>query len=709
MDEKGHSAPGRQVRVSAHINCTTEKAREDGPPMNQCNNDPYKMGIIVNSTINATISDKAALLEIVRDAADPATANRVNLNRILVIPFTNTHDTAENGTTGYWIFVPELQCFNGVLEDCKGDDEDWDGEAVVACGYKMLSRGANASDLPSFSFVILNNKHSRDGFARRPISNVFSSRNMSEACHTARREIPDDSGEMTYFVSTHFMNSEPQRDRKVFADMESKGTQQPLLVAPEWGLVKRFYPPLLFLIGLTSMCPRRRLGEDPEFDALTGLEPLFRAFASKIAFLCCTEVGGGAISACAVLQLPDCIQDVIGFNQKSSTRREKIQDSIGSILHLFSAVPPEHSAERETLRNKALHASLELCKSRVNGYLKSLRVHLQECIEACERENAQESHSTQDEMSQILRLLEACFDTCHSEPGVGRLAREDNMMSTTHWSDFVHVAGRLLTYKRAVDLMDLVAKIWPQLFSNIQICMIPSSSTVPGVLPINPWTAAEIMSKMTSDESLLGRFAAQLGSLSVHDIDAKVAELWRRAPKPLVHAEVLVHDWLENTEGGIRPERFFNRWKFIGSSKPPCKLCSYFFDEYPTDVQVRPSHQNAYFAWRMPDVYDYQGEESSRKRMLVMDSIKARIRADVMRILSEKLADGRTHDSSAYISLWRGIAPGPPNDPIPLEATTQLLESHTLSTKHEQGSADRKPANEVVKGLDEDEEGLDEN
>ncbi|KAF5541675.1 hypothetical protein FPHYL_11762 [Fusarium phyllophilum] len=268
-------------------------------------------------------------------------------------------------------------------------------------------------------------------------------------------------------------------------------------------------------------------------------------------------------------------------------------------------------------------------------------------------------------------------------------------MSTTYWSDFVHVAGRLLTYKRAVDLMDLVAKIWPQLFSDIQICMIPSSSTGSGVLPLNPWTAARIMSKMTSDESLLRRFAAQLGSLSVHDIDAKVSELWRSAPKPTVHAEVLVHDWLENSEGGIRPERFFNRWKFIGSSKPPCKLCSYFFDEYPTDVQVRPSHQNAYFAWRMPDVYEYQGQESSQKRMLVMESIKTRIRADVVRLLSEKLADGRPHDSSAYISLWRGIAPGSPNNPISLEATTQLLKSHTLSTTHEQGSTDGESAKVV--------------
>ncbi|KAF5687211.1 hypothetical protein FDENT_5535 [Fusarium denticulatum] len=103
------------------------------------------MGIVVNSTVNATISDKAALLEIVRDAADPATARSVNLNRTLVIPFSNPHTTVENGITGYWTFLPELHCWNGVLKDCKGDDEDWDGEVVVACGYKMLIRGATAS------------------------------------------------------------------------------------------------------------------------------------------------------------------------------------------------------------------------------------------------------------------------------------------------------------------------------------------------------------------------------------------------------------------------------------------------------------------------------------------------------------------------------------------------------------------------------------
>jgi hypothetical protein len=83
---------------------------------------------------------------------------------------------------------------------------------------------------------------------------------------------------------------------------------------------------------------------------LTGLEPLFRAFVSKIAFLCSTDVGGGAVSACAVLQLPDCIQYVIGFNQQNKTRREEIQSGLASILCLFAALPPGDSVEREQLR-----------------------------------------------------------------------------------------------------------------------------------------------------------------------------------------------------------------------------------------------------------------------------------------------------------------------------------------------------------------------
>ncbi|KAK2468115.1 hypothetical protein H9L39_20337 [Fusarium oxysporum f. sp. albedinis] len=492
---------------------------------------------------------------------------------------------------------------------------------------------------------------------------------MRESYHAALRKIPESFilkdlvasiGRYQPSVLTTRIETTPvQFIQYIFADMgeytagrfkpyiglliELADNQHLRLVAPNRALVRRFYPPLLLLICLSSMCPRRRLGEDPEFEALTGLEPLFRAFVSKIAFLCCTEIGGGAVSACAVLQLPDCIH-------------------LASILCLFASVPHRDGAEREELRIQALWASLELCKGRVKGYLKSLKVHLQECIEACRREGTRDSESTQTEMSRIFGVLELCFDTFQS--GSGDEPRT------------------------SVDLMDSVAKIWPQLFSDFRICMISSSSTESDILSANPWTAAKVFKD----------------SFSVYDIDVEISEFWRHAPKPIVHAEMLVHSWVENTEGGIRPERFFNRWKFIGTSKPPCKLCSYFFDEYPTDVQVRPSHQNVYFAWRMPDVFEHQGEASIRTRMLVMDSIKTRIRADVVRILSEKVSDGRPHDSSAYTALSPSTSLGAPRNLFSAEATAQSSDSYTLSKTQGQGPAARKSTKEVEDVLDEDHE-----
>jgi hypothetical protein len=210
--------------------------------------------------------------------------------------------------------------------------------------------------------------------------------------------------------------------------------------------------------------------------------------------------------------------------------------------------------------------------------------------------------------------------------------------------------------------------------------MIPSSSETPKILKGKPLTAEDISRKITSNQNSLLRFQEQLQYLSVHNLDTKIAELWHDDPRPIVHAEVLVHSWLENSEGGIRPERFFNRWKFIGSSKPPCKLCSYFFDEHPGDVQVRPSHQNVYFRWRMPDIYEHQGEEARMIRMNVMDRIKTRVGADIARIMSERLSDGRPHDSSAYTTLQQhGDIPGPHDSPYSVEATALLLDSTYIS------------------------------
>ncbi|KAJ2905797.1 uncharacterized protein MKZ38_004258 [Zalerion maritima] len=79
-----------------------------------------------------------------------------------------------------------------------------------------------------------------------------------------------------------------------------------------------------------------------------------------------------------------------------------------------------------------------------------------------------------------------------------------------------------------------------------------------------------IIRRMCGDTTLLEKYESE-----VQDLDQKfqlnqmMAEKWKQdCFRPLAHAEVNLHNWLEHTEGGTRPERFFRGYQFIGSSKP---------------------------------------------------------------------------------------------------------------------------------------------
>lgn len=67
-------------------------------------------------------------------------------------------------------------------------------------------------------------------------------------------------------------------------------------------------------------------------------------------------------------------------------------------------------------------------------------------------------------------------------------------------------------------------------------------------------------------------------------------------------------------------------------------------------------------------------------RMNVMDRIKKRVGADIARIMSERLSDGRPHDSSAYTTLQQhGDISSPHASPYSVEATALLLDSTSIS------------------------------
>ncbi|KAF5551356.1 hypothetical protein FMEXI_3474 [Fusarium mexicanum] len=148
----GWTKMGQPLRVSEVINCTAERAKENGDGKGNCNIQRYEMGIIANATVNSTdgatfqapspaslntsITNKKAIIGALKDRISPLQS--VNLERLVVIPFTAPFNTTPNGTYGYWTFTPAMQCWRGHPRDCDGGvEDDLDGYSAVVCGFRL--------------------------------------------------------------------------------------------------------------------------------------------------------------------------------------------------------------------------------------------------------------------------------------------------------------------------------------------------------------------------------------------------------------------------------------------------------------------------------------------------------------------------------------------------------------------------------------------
>lgn len=76
--------------------------------------------------------------------------------------------------------------------------------------------------------------------------------------------------------------------------------------------------------------------------------------------------------------------------------------------------------------------------------------------------------------------------------------------------------------------------------------------------------------------------------------------------RPYVHAELVLLDSIlsEKRREGVTL-RFFaesDYGRYIGCSKPTCRLCKLYIDNHPSGVEFRPGHGNIYHDWRAPDI-----------------------------------------------------------------------------------------------------------
>ncbi|KAJ4264386.1 hypothetical protein NW762_005584 [Fusarium torreyae] len=132
-------------RVSEGVICTESLAESDGGNKTLCDYTHANIAIKSKATVNVTVSNPQYVLGAVQDAADPKAAEFVDFNETVLLPYHNTEPGIPIGWTGYWEFTPSLQCWEGLLTDCEGDDKDKNGTMVQVCAHRLEGWSNNGS------------------------------------------------------------------------------------------------------------------------------------------------------------------------------------------------------------------------------------------------------------------------------------------------------------------------------------------------------------------------------------------------------------------------------------------------------------------------------------------------------------------------------------------------------------------------------------
>lgn len=183
-----------------------------------------------------------------------------------------------------------------------------------------------------------------------------------------------------------------------------------------------------------------------------------------------------------------------------------------------------------------------------------------------------------------------------------RAAQSSMNQSSSSWSELRHYAGRLLSFSHGVTTMTMAADMLPRLFDDPEVIFVASST--PDGNPIQKRVTLESMLRtMTPTSQMAAHYQSLAEDARAISLETTVQkEVKKDTFRPFVHAELLVLQSLES-DGLTHSSDFFNSWKYIGSSKPTCKLCDYYFRAHTAGFQVRPSHGNLYTNWKPPDVY----------------------------------------------------------------------------------------------------------
>jgi hypothetical protein len=220
------------------------------------------------------------------------------------------------------------------------------------------------------------------------------------------------------------------------------------------------------------------------------------------------------------------------------------------------------------------------------------------------------------------------------------------------WSELQHTMSRILAYHHSVRFFLRASKEWPELFREFDVSFVPSSKPMAKPCRNKSLSAESIVGRMTSKVNIIAEFRKFVNSLQKFDLDERVKAEYRKDTfRPIVHSEVLLLNWL-GSGANISSRKFFNGFKYIGSSKPSCMLCAYYFEEKRAGIGYRPSHGNLYVNWRVPDLLRSQGTAGEHARQIMVDRMLVRIRDGTFDLVKKKVPFAyKKHDSNTFSAM----------------------------------------------------------
>ncbi|KAL7907355.1 hypothetical protein GGI35DRAFT_86969 [Trichoderma velutinum] len=457
-------------------------------------------------------------------------------------------------------------------------------------------------------------------------------------------------------------------------------------------LARRFYEPIVLEVALKKIRPQQSFSatqHEPNTmrDNVDSAEQTFKCFVNRLAQVCDNKRGdnGSTVSGIAVLEEPEGVHYIIGSNNRKQSKLADVKLFVEQLLDIVAKSTGQPTNDGSRAYREALWHILKFDGNRVRFYLINTVAYLEECIRDYDRRHgnslSSEALRFRSQLSGLTELVKfgddkelegpqyfaACeklFLFIHEAQrwklgdSISEQAREGQIDSSKQWLELRHFVGRLDSYYLAVETITRACRRWDRLFHDFKVTVIPSAPMIPHPLNRKRPNAFEILGRMSSSSEIIERHRSMAERLQDLKLDEKILKECNSASQThMVHAEVLVLDYVlnylrENADDVENHVGFWNNWRYVGSSKPTCRLCNYYFEEHPQGVQVRESHGNLYPHWRAPDVFDNKAMDATEVLLIAMNK---KIRADAQRSLETQVLQGRNHDSNSFSTQpWRG-------------------------------------------------------